>query len=283
LAADIDTFLAYQLAHHNFSAASADSKGAILRKFARSIGWLDTASITTQEVQRFYDEQREEVSESSAQTYVMALRSFFGWAVQRALTHDNPAAEVRMGRVISVPRRRFCTFEQRDQIIAGAPSPELKFIFYCGFHAGLRKNEIIQARPDWFDLDQGLLHVRKTPTFEPKDKEERTVPLTKEFREFLTEYGLRSPFMLRPDVEQGKSLYRYDFDRPYFRYLEPLGFRWVTPHIMRHTFGSLLASRGCSIYKIAIWMGDEVATTQKHYAKLLPIDPDIDLATSVHA
>ena len=282
LAADIDTFLAYQLAHHNFSAASADSKGAILRKFARSIGWLDTASITTQEVQRFYDEQREEVSESSAQTYVMALRSFFGWAVQRALTHDNPAAEVRMGRVISVPRRRFCTFEQRDQIIAGAPSPELKFIFYCGFHAGLRKNEIIQARPDWFDLDQGLLHVRKTPTFEPKDKEERTVPLTKEFREFLTEYGLRSPFMLRPDVEQGKSLYRYDFDRPYFRYLEPLGFRWVTPHIMRHTFGSLLASRGCSIYKIAIWMGDEVATTQKHYAKLLPIDPDIDLATSVH-
>ena len=49
---------------------------------------------------------------------------------------------------------------------------------------------------------------------------------------------------------------------------------------MRHTFGSLLASRGCSIYKIAIWMGDEVATTQKHYAKLLPIDPDIELAST---
>jgi len=280
LGADIDAFLAYQLAHRNFTAASADSKGAVLRKFGRSMGWLDTASIATEDIQRFYDEQRGEVSESSAQTYIMALRSFFGWTVQQALRRDNPAAGVRMGRVVSAPRRLFCTFAQRDTIINGAPTPELKFVFYCGFHAGLRKNEIIQAQPDWFDLEQGLLHLKKTATFEPKDKEERTVPLTKEFREFLKEYGLHSPFMLRPDVEQGKSLYRYDFDRPYFRYLDPLGFRWVTPHIMRHTFGSLLASRGCSIYKIAIWMGDEVATTQKHYAKLLPIDPDIDLASS---
>lgn len=280
LGADIDAFLAYQLAHHNFTAATADSKGAVLRKFGRSIGWLDTASITAEDMQRFYDQERQNVTEGSAQTYIMALRSFFGWAVEQALIRENPAAKVRVGRVITASRRRFCTFAQRDAIIAGAPTPELKFIFYCGFHAGLRKNEIIQARPDWFDLEQGLLHVKKTETFEPKDKEERTIPLTKEFREFLAEYGLHSPFMLRPDVEQGKSLYRYDFDRPYYRYLEPLGFRWVTAHIMRHTFGSLLASRGCSIYKIAVWMGDEVSTTQKHYAKLLPIDPDIDLAAS---
>lgn len=125
-----------------------------------------------------------------------------------------------------------------------------------------------------------MLHVRKTPTFEPKDKDERTVPLTRPFRDFLKEYGLRTPFMLQPDVAHGRSLYRYDFDRPYFAYLTPLGFRWVTAHVMRHTFGSLLASASCSIYKIAVWMGDEVATAQKHYAHLLPVDPDIELGLS---
>lgn len=277
---DIEAFLKHQREHHLFTAATADSKGAILRKFGDWVGWLDTASITTEDIQRFYDEQRQTIKEGSAQTYVMALRSFFGWAVKQKLARVNPVAEVQVGRIVSTPRRRFCTFAERDRIIAEAPTAELRFVLYCGFHAGLRKNEIIQARPDWFDLDQGLLHVRKTPTFEPKDKEERTVPLTQEFREFLAGYGRPTPFMLRPDVEQGKSLYRYDFDRPYYRHLEPLGFRWVTPHIMRHTFGSLLASRGCSIYKIATWMGDEVATTQKHYAKLLPIDPDIELAST---
>ena len=279
---DIDAFLNYQKEHRLFTAATADSKGAVLRKFGEWIGWLDTASITTEDLQRFYDEQRRRVKEGSAQTYVMALRSFFTWAVGHKLARINPVVGVKLGRVVSAPRRRFCTFAERDAIITGAPTQELKFILYCGFHAGLRKNEIIQARPDWFDLDQGLLHVRKTPTFEPKDKEERTIPLTKEFREFLAEFGLHSPFMLRPDIEQGKSLYRYDFDRPYYRHIEPMGYRWVTPHIMRHTFGSLLASRGCSIYKIAIWMGDEVATMQKHYAKPLPIDPDIELASTAH-
>ena len=32
----------------------------------------------------------------------------------------------------------------------------------------------------------------------------------------------------------------------------------MTPHIMRHTFASLLASAGVSIYKIAKWLGDDV-------------------------
>jgi hypothetical protein len=32
----------------------------------------------------------------------------------------------------------------------------------------------------------------------------------------------------------------------------------------------LLASAGVSIYKIAKWLGDDVRTVQRHYAKLLP-------------
>jgi integrase len=52
----------------------------------------------------------------------------------------------------------------------------------------------------------------------------------------------------------------------------------VTPHIARHTFASLLASAGVSIYKIAQWLGDDVRVVQQHYAKLLPKDADIEAA-----
>lgn len=48
-------------------------------------------------------------------------------------------------------------------------------------------------------------------------------------------------------------------------------------HIMRHTFGSLRAQAGRSIFKIAQWMGDSVRTTERHYAKLAPSDPDIEV------
>jgi hypothetical protein len=35
-----------------------------------------------------------------------------------------------------------------------------------------------------------------------------------------------------------------------------------------------------SIYKIALWHGDDVRVVQRHYAKLLPKDEDIERAFS---
>ena len=139
----------------------------------------------------------------------------------------------------------------------------------------------IGSRPDrvqWFDLERGLLHVRASDTFRPKDREARTIPLTSEFHQFLKHFGLRSPFLLHPEVPHGKSRYRWDFRRPWKNYIKAQGLGWVTPHVMRHTFASLLASKGVSIYKIALWLGDDVRVVQKHYAKLLPKDEDIESA-----
>ena len=125
---------------------------------------------------------------------------------------------------------------------------------------------------------RGALHVRATDTFRPKDREARTVPLTREFQRFLRRYGKRSPFMLRPEVGHGDARYRYDFRRPWCAFTKTQGLESVTPHVMRHTFASLLASEGVSIYKIALWLGDDVRVVQKHYAKLLPKDEDIECA-----
>jgi len=288
LKADLALFTKYQLEHHLWTESTEDSKGAVLQKFGRWCHWLATDEIRPRHVLDWYEALRKEkkkngepLHEGTAHTYLNALRSFFKWAVEQKppIARENPVVGLNLGQVLHAPRRKFCTYEQRDQILAGAPNDDLRFILYCGFHAGLRKKEIIEARPEWFDIERGVLHVVQTATFVPKDKEDRTVPLTAEFKKFLTGYGLRSPYMLKPDVKKGKSVYRYDFDRPYFNYLVPLGYRWVTPHVMRHTFGSLLASSGCSIFKIAVWMGDEVRTAQKHYAHLLPVDSDIELAT----
>jgi hypothetical protein len=147
--------------------------------------------------------------------------------------------------------------------------------------APLRFQEIVEARPFWFDLNAGLLHLRKTPTMNFKDREERTIPLTQQFRAFLNTYGIHEPFMLRPEVKRGKSLYRYDFRRPFKIFVKAKGCTWLTPHIMRHTFASLLVSAGESIYKVAVWLGDDVATVQRHYGHLTPDNHGIEKAFSL--
>jgi integrase len=274
---EIDAFLAYKRRKNQFTASSAHGRGYILRAFARECGKISPVYVTPNDVARFYDDRLHRFSASTANSYAMILRSFFNWCVQVAhILRQNPCQGLELAEEQGTRMRDFCTESQRDLLISTCTRDDLLFVFYCGFHAGLRKNEIIEARPFWFDLGAGLLHLRKTSTINFKDREERTVPLTIQFLEFLKGYRLREPYMLAPKVVHGKNRYRYDFTRPFKEHAAMNGLGWVTPHTMRHTFASLLASAGVSLYKISVWMGDDPRVVDRRYARLKPRDEDIE-------
>ena len=121
---------------------------------------------------------------------------------------------------------------------------------HAGFEAGLRRNEIVEARPSWFLVKSRSLRIQKTDTFRPKDREARAVPLTDVFIAFLENYPMDGTWCIAPKIQRGKSRYRYDFIRPLGVYLKFMtteleqDLSWITPHVMRHTFGSLLAIAG---------------------------------------
>ena len=41
-------------------------------------------------------------------------------------------------------------------------------VLFCGFHAGMRKLEIVEAVPEWFNLLRRTVEIRATATFRPK-------------------------------------------------------------------------------------------------------------------
>ena len=278
LQSEIDAFIKHKLAQNEYSPASTSSKRYALQEFATFVGKSDAATVVPSDVERFYQTLRDRVAESTAQGYITTLRSFFNRLLEMRKVRTNVVKAVKLARLDTKGRTNFCTAALRDKLISKCKRDDLKFVLFCGFHAGMRKQEIIEARPDWFDLKRGAVHVRKTETFRPKDRDERTIPMTKAFKAFLEIYRLRSPFMLHPEIERGKSRYRWDFRRPWAEYMAQNKCPEVTPHIARHTFASLLASAGVSIYKIAQWLGDDVRVVQQHYAKLLPKDADIEAA-----
>ena len=66
---------------------------------------------------------------------------------------------------------------------------------------------------------------------------------------------MREPYMLRPEVKHGRNRYRYDFTRPFLEHAKNQGLARVrqtklTPHLMRHTFASLLVSVGVSLTRL---------------------------------
>ena len=178
-------------------------------------------------------------------------------------------------------RTRFADLELAQRLIKDAPDDDLRFVLFCGFHVGMRKMEIVEARPEWFNLEARTVEIRATETFRPKDRDARTVPLTDQFVAFLKQWGLRSPYVLQPDVMHGSHRYRFDFRRAFSDYVKAQGVPWISPHVMRHSFASICATKGIDIYRIATWLGDDVRVVQKHYAKLRPDDRQIMKAFTV--
>jgi integrase len=214
------------------------------------------------------------------------LKSFFSWCVKiEKICPTNPLSHLKLDSSYGSAKIIFCTPEQRDQLYKNSPNKDMSFILFCGFDAGLRKDEIINARVDWFFLDTNspFLKVRQAiakprlrdeeKKFIIKNKKERVIPLTKKFADFLRGYLKKLKpldFALQPNVTFGKSRYRYDFRRPFEKYMKEQGLEWVTAHVMRHTFASILASRGVHIFEIAQYLGDRVKVAEGHYSHLIP-------------
>lgn len=280
---DVARFVKWKLSRREYTPGSADKATYILKDFASHFAGKEIlATLKAGAIQKWYDGLLSRgLKDSTAESYIMAVRALFSWVVDVEKTRlRNPAKEVRIVIPTRIGRRDWLDKAGIGKALEAAANDEMAFILYCGFDAGLRRNEIVEARVNWFDLKAGLLHVRKTATFVPKDKEERTIPLTKRFHRFLKKFlkDRRSgEWVLRPEVEKGKFRYRWDFRRPYTDFMTSLDLRWVTPHIMRHSFASNLATAGVSIFKVSEWLGDDVRVVQRTYAKLAPADGDIQV------
>jgi integrase len=251
-----------------------------LKQFSTHVQNRPCAKVTENDVESFYIDLRTRLAETTARSYMGAVRSFFAWSVKARLRFDNPTKEVKSAQISHPARTLFASKADRDFIISKAEDKDLRFILLCAFHAGMRFNEISEARREWFTLkgESGYVHIQRTDTFVSKNKKNRTVPLTKTFRTFLTETGFvnGSGFVLQPEKER-KHKYRVNIRHPWDNHMKKCGFQRYSPHVARHTFASLLAQNGQSIYKIAEWIGDTLEVTRKHYAHLAPQDTSINL------
>lgn len=78
----------------------------------------------------------------------------------RRVRFDNPIERLELARVEHRARKEFCDKATKNALLIAVSNDDLRFILYCGFDAGLRRDEISEARRDWFDLERGSSQVR---------------------------------------------------------------------------------------------------------------------------
>lgn len=268
-----------QLKNAGLAMSTLTSRRYVLTRMVDSLGAKNPRLITTASLQRWFDRHRER-NPHTAIAYLNIAHFWMKWLAKKGKIPRDPAKNVEIPKLPMRQRRNFLLPHQAHMLLEAASlNQDLKFAIYCGLHAGLRKMEVVEARANWFDLHSGLLHVQATDTFQPKDRDNRTIPLTDEFADWLrSHYVMNSGYVLAPNVKQGSYRYRFDFRTSFENLVARCGLSHITFHDLRRTFASLHVSSGTSIYKVARWLGDRVDVVEDHYGHLIPNDSEINRA-----
>jgi integrase len=188
LAQELAGYLADKRKDGTYTRNSAETRRAVLKAWLADQGLKEVREIEKAEIKLWLRSLRcgeNKLEKSTIESYGMMIRAFCAWLVEKKKLTENPAAFIKSKVSTSAKRRRFLRREQMDTLIRECPSAELKFILFAGFRAGLRKEEIIQARPEWFDLRVKTVQIMESDDWKPKNKDKRTIPLSQAFHDFL--------------------------------------------------------------------------------------------------
>jgi len=218
------------------------------------------------------------IGPKTANEYREILQRLFNFAIKvegirmPGDPRHNPVVDVKRYRVPS-PKIRFLSLSQIDEHLAVLePWPAIQTMVAVYIYAGLRREELLWLTHEDVDLARQVIYVRaKSVTgeaWQPKTGANRRVPVSTSLLPFLE---------------------RHESDHAIWVFPSPKGFRWDPDNFghklakinrsrglewgcldYRHTFGSHLAMKGESLYKISQLMGNSPEICRRHYAVLMP-------------
>ncbi len=210
-------------------------------------------------------------TQRGAHHYYRTLKAAFNKAVEWNYISSNPFTKIKFPKI----QKSFPVFLMEDElliILANTSYQHLKDIFTVGFYTGLRLGELINMRWDWIDFFQNQITVKCTDDFLTKSKKERIIPMTEKVRSILLSrfnsdshhpceivfYRIRNKILYQESIsKQFKNIVRKSNLRDKIHF-----------HTLRHSFASLLAQKGVSLYIIKELLGHEDLATTQIYSHL---------------
>jgi len=269
------TFLEHADAKNEFSTVKA--KRQILRDhLVPAFGSYKLDAITFPRIEDFKHllvrpkkKGGKELSNKTANNVLTVLRKLLTLAAKRGELAAVPEFEWLPSEP---PDFDFLDFADSEALIAAAEDA-WRAMIAVGVKCGLRQGELLALRWADVDLKNGKLWVRRSYVrgrFKlPKNRKPREIALGDDVRAELHRHRhLRGPLVFCDDG--GNVLTNGECKHPLYRACAKAGIRRVGWHVLRHTFGSQLASQGVSMRQIQMLMGHASVKTTERYAHLSP-------------
>ena len=261
---------------------SPGRKQPIVDKFAgKHIKAKLLEDITPQVINRFLAARIEQDnwSAKTANLTRQLLHKFFAYAtkhhgfVGRDRRYPNPVSAVDRRRE-RAPQIRFLNLEQiEEQLKVLSEYTVIHVLAATYIYAGLRREEALRLTHEDMDMENRLIRVRAKnidgESWQPKTKRNRVVPISDALLAILKTYQSPHDCVWFFPSPKGRRWSPDNFSWDLRKVNKANGLDWGCLDY-RHTFGSHLAMKGESLYKISTLMGNSPDICRKHYAALIP-------------
>ena len=176
----------------------------------------------------------------------------------------------------SAPVITWLTLEEvENQLSVLQPDSVIFAMVATYIYAGLRREEAIWLTGKDVDLKDRLIRIQAKTVdkryWQPKTKRNRVVPISDALFDVLSTYRQSSHCIWFFPLPNGKGTrWNPDYFSEKLRKINSANSLDWSCLDFRHTFGSHLAQKGESLYKISALMGNSPEICRKHYAALIP-------------
>lgn len=266
---------------HNKRYANAQQLDGINRLKSRHVEVRTPEELSAKIMGKFINTRitRDGISPKTANRMREVLHVMFNFAIRQ---HDLRSPHQRYPNPVdAVPRCReeepvirFLTLDQIDEQLRVLHSrPDLHAMVAVLIYAGLRREELLWLTPADVDLKTRMIRVCKKTvgdeTWWPKTRRNRRVPISGVLQSVLDRHRKPEKAIWFFPSPRG---HRWDCDN-FSQDLREINRKHGPPWgclDFRHTFGSHLAMKGESLFKISTLMGNSPEICRRHYATLIP-------------
>lgn len=199
---------------------------------------------------------------------VSAVRGFYKFVITERLSKTDPTAHLETHK----SWQTLPGFLNQDEIEALLAQPDLetsvgirdRAMLETLYATGLRVSELVGLKVADIDLETGLL------TCFGKGSKQRRVPLGRSAIHFLKVY-FPARLQLLNDRQSdllfidpyGKEISRQKFWKLIKRYGGAANIAYITPHLLRHSFATVLLANGADLRSVQLMLGhSDISTTQ---------------------
>lgn len=243
----------------------------LFENYCQSIG-LSSDNLATRDIYDYMGYMIERgMKPTSVNQHLSCLRSYYDFCCRWGFIENNPAASVRDMRTpkklpLFIPEEKMNLLIDHLLPCRTYKEYRTRIVILLFYHTGIRCSEMASLTDASFTMSADYLKVIG------KGNKERIIPFGAELHRELTQYvALRNDFFKGKGTGFLRTLWGAPLDNFQIRRICKSALRKIVPdalchpHVLRHTFATVLMNHGARIENIAKLMGHSSITTTSIY------------------